>query len=104
MVLARILSKEEATSTWVNEATSDTRCDDSAINKTIDLKFGKKRVSFDPSDPEANKIAMSQGYTVIPGRGLNKDQWQNIKRSGGVKPAGQVKLPACFQGKSELLY
>jgi len=53
-------------------------------------RFGKKRVAFDPSDPEANKLAVSKGFTVIPGRGLSKGQWKNVKRTGVVKPAGQV--------------
>ena len=84
------LSRDEATEQWVNEASSDKRCTGEATDAVMTKRFGKKRVSYDPSDPEANKLAISKGYTVIPGRALSKGQWSNLKRSGGVKPAGQV--------------
>jgi hypothetical protein len=85
-----LLSGEDASAQWVNEATGDEKCSDETIKKALDLRFGEKRVVFDPSDLEANKIAMSHGYTVIPGKALSKEQWQNVKKAGAVLPAGKV--------------
>ncbi|MFW6172383.1 MAG: hypothetical protein ACOC5T_01375 [Elusimicrobiota bacterium] len=85
-----VLDEDETTSTWVNEATGDKRCQKEVVNKAMDKKFGNKRVAYDPSDPEANKIAVSKGYTVVSGRMLSKEQWKNVKKSGAILPAGQV--------------
>lgn len=85
-----LLDEEDVTEVWVKEATSSEDCSDIAIIKSLDLRFGKKRVIFDPSDPEANKKAVSQGYTVIPGKSLSKAEWANVKRSRAALPAGQV--------------
>jgi len=53
-------------------------------------RFGDKRVSFDPSDPEANKLAVSQGYTVVHGGMMSSAAWQNAKAANAILPAGQV--------------
>jgi len=84
------LSEEDTASMWVNEAMGDKRCEDSVVNTTMDKRFGSKRVAFDPSDPEANKIAISKGYTVVSGRTLSKGQWERVKGSSACPPAGQV--------------
>ena len=60
------------------------------MSKILDHRFGAKRVAYDPSDPEANKLAVSKGYTVVPGRSLTKGQWANVKQSSLILPAGQV--------------
>jgi len=84
------VKKTEANDSWVREATSNKKCSDEAITKAMDLRYGKKRVVHDPSDPEATKIAQSKGYTLVPGRSLNKQEWANAKSAGAVKPASVV--------------
>lgn len=84
------LTKEEATQPWIQEASSQKECSAAAITQVIDLKYGIKRVSYDPSDPEANKLAMSRGYTVVTGGALSKGQWNNIREAEAMLPAGQV--------------
>jgi len=85
-----LLTEKDANQTWVREATSNPKCSDEAIAKALDLRFGEKRVVYDPSDPEANSLAVSQGYTVISGRMLNSVEWSNVKRASAALPAGQV--------------
>ena len=85
-----LLDVEEVNSVWAKEATSNEKCSDAAIKTSLDVRFGKKRVIFDPSDPESNKKAASEGYAVIPGKSLSKQEWANVKRSGAALPAGQV--------------
>ncbi len=84
------LTEEDANQTWVREATSNPKCSDEAIARALGLRFGEKRVIYDPSDPEANSRAVSEGYTVISGRMLNSVEWSNVKRATAALPAGQV--------------
>ena len=85
-----LLTPEDANTKWVRAATDDDRCKDEATNRVLDLRFGEKRVGYDPSDPEANNIAVSQGYTVVPPRALSAVEWKNAKLSGAILPAGKV--------------
>jgi hypothetical protein len=84
------LSEADASSTWVGEALADPRVSDGAVDRVLTLRYGDKRVSFDPSDTEANKLAVSEGYRVIHGGSFNKEAWENIRRAGAAQPAGQV--------------
>lgn len=84
------LTKDQATQEWVREAASNPNCSNEAITRVLDLRFGEKRVAFDPSDPEANNLAMSKGFAVIAGGSLSRGEWENTRRSGGALPAGQV--------------
>ena len=88
--LANRLSNEDAHEPWVTEAVADPRCEPKATDVVVTKRFGEKRVIADPSDPEGTKIAMSRGYTVIPGGALPKGAWQNVKTSGAALPAGKV--------------
>lgn len=85
-----ILQKDEASDTWVTEASSNKDCSKKAIHKVMDLKFGEKRVSYDPSDKEANSLAFSKGMNVVAGGALSKGQWDNAREAEAIKPAGQI--------------
>lgn len=84
------LTAEDAAKPWVNDAAGDERADADAITTVMDLRFGTKRVIYDPTDTEGTKLAVSKGYTVIPGGALSGDVWQNVKKFGAALPAGQV--------------
>jgi hypothetical protein len=84
------LSKEDANQPWVREATSDKRCAVEATETVMTLRFGANRVAFDPSDPEANALAVSKGYTVVHGGMMNATEWSNAKAASSILPAGQV--------------
>lgn len=84
------LTEEDATNAWARDAAADERCESDAVEKSLDLRFGRKRVMYDPSDPEANKLAVSKGYTVIHGRQLNKGEHSNVRSHELVRPAGRV--------------
>ncbi len=84
------LSRDDAHESWVTEAVADPRCEPEATDVVVTKRFGEKRVIADPSDPEGTKIAMSQGYTVVPGGALPKGAWKNVRESGAILPAGKV--------------
>jgi len=84
------IDPDEANDEWARQALSDERVSDEAVQDAIAKRFGEKCVSYDPSDPEANKLAMSKGYTVVHGGMLSKEEWSNVRRAEGIRPAGQV--------------
>lgn len=84
------ITEDDANETWVRDAMADKRATPEAVERGMDLRFGKKRVIYDPSDPEANSIASSKGYTVISSRMLNSKEWDNVKKYEAARPAGQV--------------
>ncbi|ABM97058.1 hypothetical protein [Methylibium petroleiphilum] len=90
--MADKLQADDANSSWVRDAIQKhgDLVPDAAISRMADLRFGEKRVAFDPSDPEANNRAVEQGYTLVYGSQLSKAEWEAMRRSGAVRPAGQV--------------
>ncbi len=84
------LKEGEGSNAWVREALSDERVSDEALKNAVKNRFGDKVVSFDPSDPEANKLAVSKGYVVVHGGNLSGQEWANVRRAGAILPAGQV--------------
>lgn len=84
------LSRDDSTSTWVRDAAGHKDAAPQAVRTVMDLRFGDKRVAFDPSDPEANNIAVTQGFTVVHGGSLSAEEWQNVKRDDAIPAAGKV--------------
>lgn len=83
-------TKADATAPWVRDAASHPAAAVEAIRQVMDLRFGEKRVAYDPSDPEANKMAVMSGYTVVSGGSLSAAEWENARKAQAVPPAGQV--------------
>ena len=84
------LTAEDANSQWAEAAVAAPDCRAEAVESYLGKRFGEKRVAFDPSDPEANKLAVSQGYTVVHGSMMSGGAWKNAKAAGAIQPAGQV--------------
>jgi len=85
-----LLTREVANQTWVTDALNSNDVSEGAVQAIVKQRFGDKVVVQDPSDPEGTKLAVAQGYTVIPAGSFNKDQWSNIRRAGAALPAGKV--------------
>ena len=86
------MGAEDANATWVRDAIQRHGSDmsDETIRRVTDLRFGEKRVAYDPSDTEANHIAVSQGYQLVYGSQLSSAEWDAAKRAGAILPAGRV--------------
>ena len=65
-------------------------CAAEAMDSYLARRFGEKRVSFDPSDAEANKLAVSKGFTVVHGSMMSAGAWKNAKAANAITPAGKV--------------
>ncbi len=84
------LGVEDVNNEWAGLAVASPDCAAEAVQSYLSRRFGDKRVSFDPSDPEANKLAVSQGYTVVHGGMMSAAAWRNAKSASAILPAGQV--------------
>jgi hypothetical protein len=87
--MRNLLDKDDA-NTWASVALSDKSASPELVVKIMDEKFGEKRASYDPSDPESNVKGAIDGGTIVSGRMLSKEQWENVKRAGAIEPAGRV--------------
>lgn len=86
------LDEHDAAATFVSEALADKNATPEAVSRALDLRYGAKRAIWDPTDPEANNNLVAQGYTLIKGAQLTKEQWQNVKQHDAerTRPAGQI--------------
>jgi hypothetical protein len=81
---------EEMNSPWIEQVVADKDCNPAAIQSYLNRRFSEKRVAYDPSDPEANKLAVSKGYVVVTGSMMSSGAWKNSKAAQAILPAGQV--------------
>ena len=88
--LGHLLGAEEVNQAWVSDALEARDVQPSAVREVLVKRFGDKVVSYDPSDREANDRAVAAGYTVLRGGHFSALQWDNVRASGLVRPAGQV--------------
>ncbi|WP_120010748.1 ATP-binding protein [Teichococcus vastitatis] len=84
------LPAEQATAVWVREALGTRDVSSAAVRTVVANRFGPKSVVYDPSDREANKLAVVAGYTVVHGSQLSAEEWANVRTAGALLPAGQV--------------
>ena len=84
------LAPEDMNSEWAETAIASPDCATDAVASYVSQRFGEKRVSYDPSDPEANKLAVSNGYTVVHGGMMSAGAWQNAKSASAILPASKV--------------
>jgi hypothetical protein len=84
------LKPEYASKPAIQDALTDSRVLPAAVVTVLTHQYGEKRVTYDPSDHEANHRAVAEGYTVIPSGAFSKDAWANIRAAGASRPSGQV--------------
>lgn len=87
-----LLTEQDVNAPWVREAVHKHagELESATITTVMKLRFGNKAVAYDPSDPEANQLAVSEGYAVIHGGQMSGAEWSAVRRSGALLPAGQV--------------
>ena len=88
--MADQLDGVEAAGVWVNDALEDDLIDPEAVTTVMTARFGEKRVTFDMSDPEANRSALAAGYTVIPSNTFSRAGWDKVREAGTTLPAGRL--------------
>ncbi len=90
--MVNYLTTADANSPWVKDAATKHGSSMSVglVEQIAQQRFGNKRVAYDPSDPEANSLAVSKGYTVVHGGAMSGPEWEAMRRTGAILPAGQV--------------
>ena len=88
--MAEDVTPEMASEAWVRDAAAHVAAVPEAVTAVMTARFGNKRVSYDPSDPEANKLAVAAGYTVVHGGSLSSGEWANARKAEALLPAGKV--------------
>ena len=84
------LAPADATADWAREAAADTRCSAAAITTVLGLRFGERRVSFDPSDIEGSHLAVARGFNLVHAGSMSPGEWRNARAAGAILPAGKV--------------
>jgi hypothetical protein len=87
--MAARMTEEQSRASWVTRSL-DFMEDREAVRQIVKRRFGNKVVSYDPSAPESNKLALDAGYTVIRGGELSRFAWQTLRDAEAVQPAGRV--------------
>ncbi len=96
------LAAEDVNSEWTETAIASPDCEPQAVQSYVSRRFGEKRVAFDPSDAEANNLAVSQGYSVVHGSMMSAGAWKNAKGANAILPAGQVTPgPKVWRGEDD---
>jgi hypothetical protein len=90
--LVERLTSEDANATWVRDAVEHHGDDlpGETVGHLITLRFGERRVAYDPSDPEANSRAVAAGHVVVHGGQMSRAEWDAAKRAGAIAPAGKL--------------
>lgn len=84
-----LLTHDDGDASWILDGLSDEDIAPEALETAIRLRFGRA-VAYDPSDPEANRLANSEGYSTITSSALPREVWRNVKAAGVLLPAGKV--------------
>lgn len=89
---AELLTKDDAVEPWAQDALrSGSDISDDAVAAIVTGAHGERAVTYDPSDPEANGLSVSQGRPVVHGGSYDGETWRRIREVDGLlEPAGQV--------------
>lgn len=87
------LTETSANHLWVKSAMEDSNVSEDAVRSVIKNRFGDKVVTYDIHDQEANHRAVAEGFTVVYGRSLGKEEWNNVRKVIGVMPSAGSLFP-----------
>jgi hypothetical protein len=84
------LDTEQVNHEWAQTAIESPDAAPEAVADYMTKRFGEKRASYDMTDPEANRAAQAQGFTIVHGSMLSKAAWENVRGAEAITPAGQM--------------
>jgi len=74
------IDEEHSSQGWIREAMRDERISEKAFNTIIEKRYGSKVCVADPFDANSIDEAISNGFRVIRGSELSKEEWNNARR------------------------
>ena len=78
---SEIIDDEASSETWIHQAMSDNRINENAVITVIKKRHGDKVCVATPGDKYSIDEAISNGYNVVHGSEMGKDEWDNVKKS-----------------------
>ena len=87
---AQEITPEQSSQVWIREATGDERIQTEAVKQVIEKRYGDKVLVANPFDRNSIDEAISQGYRVIYGSELSKEEWTNIKKENLILATSDV--------------
>lgn len=84
------ITQENAANAWVREAVSSSLVEKGAVASVVKGRFGDKVVVANPMDPVANDDALANGYHVVRGSELNRDEWDSIRKFSALPSSTAV--------------
>jgi len=86
------VKEEESSQVWIRQAFTSKRIEKVAVKEIVESRYGDKVVIANPRDPIANDDAIANGYRVIRGAELSKEEWNTIKEVGDNCIKSSTKL------------
>ena len=77
--------EDDASALWIRTGMKDDRIKKEAVQGILEKRFGGKVLSRNPFDPHANEEAISNGYNLITGNQMSKEEWQKVRELGLIK-------------------
>lgn len=84
------LKPSESSENWVRIGMSDDRVETKAVKTVVEKRFGDKVVVATPGDRNSIDEAISNGYNVVYGSELSKDEWTNVRRDDIIPSSSDV--------------
>lgn len=78
------IKEDKASSTWVRSAIETGNVTKEAIDSVVEERFGDKVVIGNPFDKRSVDEALSNGYRVVYGNEMSKEEWSTIKEHGAM--------------------
>lgn len=80
----------DASQMWVRTASKDERVKKDAMKSVLVKRFGNKFVSKNPFDLNANDDALANGYSVVSGSQMSKEEWEKVKEMGLIQSSSDL--------------
>jgi len=73
------IPEEKISEAWVKTASENKEIEGDVLKKVLTKTYGDKFLSADPNNPVANDDALANGYKVLRGSELSKEQWKRAR-------------------------
>jgi len=90
--MVETIDSQDANHEWARSAAAHPEASPALVAKVFTERFGDRAAIYDPSDREANMKAVSEGYTLVTGSQLSREEWINVK--GKRVEGAAIALPA----------
>lgn len=80
----RDVESENSSEVWVRQAMGDKRITSEAVKEIVNKRYGEKVVVANPFDPISIDDALSNGFNVVHGQEMSKEEWENIRKAEAI--------------------